>query len=72
MGPKLAGFYADFTQILEVRKYYMGFKMILQYLYAGHTNKIQLFSATKNDVNIAVGYMFLRSQFPGCKKLAQL
>ena len=37
---------------------YIGFKRILQYLYAGYTNKIQLFSATKNHVNI------LRSPYP--------
>ena len=64
MGPKLAGFFADFTQIFEVCKFYMGFKRILQYFYAGYTNKIQLFSATKNHVNIAVGCMFLRSPYP--------
>ena len=62
LGPKLSGFYADFTQIFEVHNLYMGFKRILQYFYAGYTEKIRWFPATKNDVNIAVGYMFLRSR----------
>ena len=41
LGPKLAGFYADFTQIFEVGNLYMGFKRILQYFYAGYTEKIR-------------------------------
>ena len=64
LGPKLSGFYADFTQIFGVHNLYMGFKRILQYFYAGYTEKIRWFPATKNDVNIAVGYMFLRSPYP--------
>ena len=60
---RLGPFYSDFwgTQTSH------GFKRILQYFYAGYTNKIQLFSATKNHVNIAVGCMFLNSPYLNCQ-----